>query len=225
MNLLRQMEQAVLAEGREWMRRRLEKQLQAASDALEAICPQTGQGLRETRWRDLQLTTVTGVVKLRVQHGYSVGLGQWVCPARAAWGLEAYQRVSPELEARLCYTATEVGSYERAAKMAVGWGSPVSDDLVHQPVQQRGRAALELELPPPSQAVCEPEFSLVIMMDGWMARERGPDWGASARRKKAERVKWYEIKSAVIYRLEQQVKKEGGRGLLLEKSKRSWKGK
>jgi hypothetical protein len=54
------MEQTVLAEGREWMRRRLEKQLQAASDALEAICPKTGQGLRETRWRDLQLTTVTG---------------------------------------------------------------------------------------------------------------------------------------------------------------------
>jgi hypothetical protein len=45
LNLLRQMEQTVLAEGREWMRRRLEKQLQAASDALEAICPQTGQGL------------------------------------------------------------------------------------------------------------------------------------------------------------------------------------
>ena len=132
-------------------------------------------------------------------------------------GLEAYQRVSPELEARLCYTATEVGSYERAAQMATRWGSPVSDDLVHQHVQQRGRAALELELPPPSLAAGEPEFSLVIMMDGWMARERGPDWGASARRKKAERVKWYEIKSAVIYRLEQQVKKESGRGLLLEK--------
>ena len=30
-------------------------------------------------------------------------------------------------------------------------------------------------------------------------------------------MKWHEIKSAVIYRLEQQVKKEGGRGLLLER--------
>src|ERR1039457_6157873 len=89
------MEQTVLEEGREWMRRRLEKQLQAAADALEAICPQTGQGLRETRWRDLQLTTVAGVVKLRVRHGYSVGLGQWVCPARSAWGLEASQRDNP----------------------------------------------------------------------------------------------------------------------------------
>ena len=55
------------------------------------------------------------------------------------------------------------------------------------------------------------------MIKRLVAHERGPDWGASARRKKAERVKWYEIKSAVIYRLEQQVKKEGGRGLLLEK--------
>ena len=24
-------------------------------------------------------------------------------------------------------------------------------------------------------------MSLVIMMDGWMTRERGPDWGAGAR--------------------------------------------
>jgi len=217
MNRLRQMEQRVLEQGREWTRRRLEKQLQAASDELEAVCPQTGQGLKGTRWRDLQLTTVVGVVKVRVRHGYSAGLGQWVCPARAAWGLAAYQRVSPELEARLCYTATEVDSYERAAKMAKRWGSPVSDDLIHQHVQQRGQAALELELPLPSLGLAEPPFSLVIMMDGWMARERGPDWGASWRRKATERVKWHEVKSAVIYRLEQQVKKESGRGLLLEK--------
>src|ERR1035437_618814 len=60
LNLLRQMEQTVLEEGREWMRRRLEQRLQAASDALEAVCPKTGQGLSETRWRDLQMTTVAG---------------------------------------------------------------------------------------------------------------------------------------------------------------------
>lgn len=100
------------------------------------------------------------------------------------------------MEARLCHTATEVDPYERAAKVANRWGSPVSDDLIHQHVPQRGRAALELELPPPSLAPAEPEFSLVIMLDGWMARERGPDWGASVRRKMAERVKGHEVKSA-----------------------------
>ena len=43
MNALRSLEQAVLAEGREWTRRRLEQRLQAESDALPTSCPQTGQ--------------------------------------------------------------------------------------------------------------------------------------------------------------------------------------
>ena len=60
-------------------------------------------------------------------------------------------------------------------------------------------------------------FSLVIMMDGWMTRERGPDWGAGARKKDPQRVEWREIKSAVIYRLEQRVENAKGRGMLLEK--------
>ena len=49
MNALRALEQAVLAEGREWTRRRLETQLQAQSDALPAHCPQSGLPLQDTR--------------------------------------------------------------------------------------------------------------------------------------------------------------------------------
>lgn len=217
MNPLRQLEQEVLASGREWTRRRLEQQMQTAAEALESRCPPTGQGLKHTRWRDLQLTTVVGVVNLRVRHGYSEGLGRWVCPARVAWGLDAYQRVSPELAARLCYTATECGSFERAARLAGRWDTAVSDDLIHHLVQRQGAVAQALKLPTPPAPPHEPEFSLVIMLDGWMARERGPDWGASARRKNAQRVHWHEIKSAVIYRLEQRAETAGGRGLLLEK--------
>ena len=217
MNALRAIEQTVLAEGREWMRDRLEEKLQLASHALATVCPATGRPLQETRWRDLQLHTVTGAILLRVRHGYSAALGAWICPARLAWGLAAYQRVSPELEARVCYTATAVGSFEGAAAMAHYWGSPVSDDLIHAHVQQRGAAAKELTRPSPVVPVREPAFSLVIMMDGWMARERGPDWGASPRKKAPERIAWHEIKSAVIYQLEQRAEKAGGRGLLLEK--------
>ena len=89
MNALRALEQTVLAEGREWTRRRLETQLQAQSEALPAHCPQSGQPLVDTRWRALQLLTVVGVVRLRVRHGYAPALARWVCPARAAWGLAA----------------------------------------------------------------------------------------------------------------------------------------
>jgi hypothetical protein len=217
MNQLRQLEQEVLAEGQEWMRQRMEQRLQAQSDELAAVCPQTGQGLKDLRWRDLQLTSVSGVVKVRVRHGYSPALGQWICPARGAWGLKAYQRLSPELESRLAYTASETTSYEAAAQMATRWGSPVSDGCIHQHLQSLGQAAEELELPHPVKPLAEPEFSLVIMLDGWMARERGPDWGAGPRKKAPQRILWHEIKSAVIYRLERRVATESGRGMLIEK--------
>jgi hypothetical protein len=46
----------------------------------------------------------------------------------------AYQRLSPELESRLAYTASETASYEAAAKMGATWGSPVSDGCIHQHV-------------------------------------------------------------------------------------------
>ena len=86
MNALREREQAVLAEGREWTRRRLEEQLQLDSMGLETVCPESGEALEEVRWRDLQLETVVGTVRLKVRHGYSPELQRWICPARRAWG-------------------------------------------------------------------------------------------------------------------------------------------
>jgi len=217
MTTLREFEQGILAEGREWMRRGLERKLQAESDALPALCPRSGAKLKNLRWRPLQLRTVVGTVTVQVRHGYSAALKQWHCPAREAWGLAAYQRLSPELEARLAYTATETGSYEAAAKMAATWDSPVSAGCIHQHVQGLGRQAAELQPPAPEVSAEEPPFSLVLMLDGWMSRERGPDWGAGARKKKAQRVAWREIKSAVIYRLEQRAQNARGRGMLIEK--------
>jgi len=214
---LRQLEQDVLAEGREWTRQRLEQRLQDQSDARAAVCPKTGEGLKDVRWRALQLITLSGVVKLRVRQGYSPALGQWVCPVRQAWGLPAYQRLSPELESRLAYTASETTSYEAAAQMATRWGTPVSDGCIHQHLQRLGEAAERMELPPPVKPPQEPEFSLVIMLDGWMARERGPDWGAGPRKKDPQRILWHEIKSAVIYRLERRATNDRGRGMLIEK--------
>ena len=217
MNPLRQTEQAILLEGREWTRRRLEQQLQEEAAALPTLCPKTGKPLTDTRWRDLQLETVAGLVKLRVRHGWSQVLDRWVCPARERWGLDAYQRASPELQARLAYTATEVPSYERAARMAQTWGTPVSNTCIHFQVQHLGTAAATIPLPTPAPLPREPEFSLVLQMDGWMVRERGTDWGVGPRKKNPERIAYHEVKSAIIYRLHQRVETDTGRGLLLEK--------
>ena len=72
-------------------------------------------------------------------------------------------------------------------------------------------------MPNPLPAPHESAFSLVIMLDGWMARERGPDWGVGRRKKDPQRIVWHEIKSAVIYRLEQHGQNAAGRGMLIEK--------
>jgi len=217
MNPLHRIEQEVLAQGREWTRLELEKRLQQECDAMAMECPQTGQPLKNTRWRPLTLDSVSGKITLRVRHGQTDQQKRWICPARVAWGLKPYERKTPELQARLAYTVTAVGSYADAENLATRWGTPVSDGAVHQQVQKLGKQAQALNLPTPLKAKSERPFSMVIMMDGWMARERGEDWGAGPRKKDPQRVEWKEIKSAVIYRLEQRVENAKGRGLLLEK--------
>ncbi len=217
MSALVQIEREVLRQSREWARAELEKQLQAQADQLEMICPKSGTRLSNTRYRKMILRTVAGTVRMRVRIGYSQAKRRWVNPVREAWGLQAYQQVSPELQARVCQTATMAASYESAVEIARCWDCELSDDLIHRHVQQVGAKVEQLGPRPMPALKAAGEFSLVIMMDGWMARERGVDWGASRRKKKAERIAWHEIKSAVIYRLEQAVTTGKGRGLLLEK--------
>ena len=165
MNALRQIEQEVLALGREWTRLELQKRLQERCDGVAMVSAQTGQPLNNTRWRPLELDTVVGKVKLKVRHGH--GPEGWICPAREAWGLKGYERKTPELQARLAYTASVVGSYAEAETMAATWGTPVSDGCIHQQVQKLGKQAQTLELPTPVAARSEPPFSLVVMMAGW----------------------------------------------------------
>ena len=214
MNPLQQTERAVLKQSQEWALAQLRTELQSQAGQVEMICPQTGEPLSNTRWRKMKLLTVVGLIlQLRVKVGYSQKKRRWLNPIRLQWGLQPYQQVSPELAARVCQTATLVPTYDGAVEVAACWGCVVSDDLIHRHVQDLGRKAAGLVLPLDKPAAQEAEFSLVLMLDGWMARERGPDWGAPRRKKLPDRVLYHEIKSAVIYRLEQAVKTARGRGL------------
>lgn len=217
MNPLLSLEVAVLAEGQEWTRRRLETRAQNQVNDWGALCPVSGLVLKYRKRQRLQITTCVGVITLKTTRGFSTALGRWINPTRERYGLKPRQRISPELQSRLAFNATVTGSYEKAAATAERWGTRISDDTAHAVVQQLGAAAERLTLPLPAPPPPEPEFSLVLMMDGWMVRRRGEDWGAGRRKKNAQRVEWKEVKSAVIYRLEQSVKKASGRGLLLEK--------
>lgn len=217
MNALLDLEVEILTEGREWTRRRLEERAQKQINEWGVYCPKSGELLKFRKRQRLKVLTCVGMIVLKTWRGYCPALGRWLNPARERWGLQPKQRLSPELQSRLGFTATVAGSYQKAAATAQRWGTPISDNTVHAVVQQLGGQARQLTLPQPAPVAGEAEFSLVLMMDGWLARQRGVDWGASKRKKEAERVNWKEVKSAVIYRLEQSVKKPSGRGMLIEK--------
>lgn len=182
--------------------------------------------------RRLTLRTVVGVVRLEVDYGQEAGTGRWVCPVREAWGLGPHQKLTPALTERACYTVTATGSYAKAAALCGKWGSPLDDATLHAAVQRVGQRAqaqeaARLEAGPevrPAERKRPGPEALVIMMDGWMVRERGPDWGLTPAERPGDRVAWHEVKSAVIYRLEQAGQTAGGRGLIVDKSVVAYQG-
>lgn len=217
MNALRTLEQEVLKEGREYTRRLLESRLQEQIDRIGAVCPHSGLLLKEVSYRPLVLLSVAGELRLKAAYGYSSSQETWLTPARVAWAMAPGERTSPELQARMAETAATCGSFEKAARTATLWGTPISDDLAHAQVQKVGRRLVGNPATDPPPQAKKSKFSMVLMMDGWMVRERGKDWGKKRRSPGQCRVQWHEVKSAVMFRLEDQATTAGGRGWLIEK--------
>lgn len=170
-----------------------------------------------------------GEVNLVVNYGQDRASGQWGCALTRHWGLEPHQKITPGFADKLCFTATATGSYEEAAQVASRWTqSPVSHSTVHKLVQRLGALAekqtRERVVTVPSEALPQRAASAlaVVMVDGWMVRQRGPGWG----RKKTQRnrVEWHELKTGVFYLDEPSARTQGGRGLLADKVVVSWQG-
>lgn len=183
--------------------------------------------LCQRKHRPLTLRTELGLVKLTVDYGQDPHTQKWFCPQQQAWGLLPHQKITPGLAEKLCFTAVASTSYEQAAAVATRWGVAVDDSILHQQVQRAGeradqqaQARVAASTVPAPGAVAPPGVppgALVIMMDGWMLRQRGVDWGLQPAHVPGERVAWQECKSAVIYRLAASAQTENGRGLLVEK--------
>jgi hypothetical protein len=125
--------------------------------------------------------------------------------------------LTPSLQRRLCCTAVETGSFEKASQLAAEWGSGLSDDAVRSCGVALGTAALAGPLTVDCRDGAAEQDVLIIMMDGWMARHRGKDWGSRKQGQDLERIHWHEIKSAIIYRLSSQVQISAKRRALLAK--------
>ena len=137
-----------------------------------------------------------------------------------------HQKITPGLAEKLCFTATLTGSYAQACAVLARWGVAMDDSVLHQQVQRAGeradqqaqaRVAAPVPVLAPVLVASLPPGALVIMMDGWMVRHRGADWGRQPAAAAGARVAYLECKSAVIYRVAAAAHTAGGRGLLVEK--------
>ena len=109
--------------------------------------------------------------------------------------------------------------------MATHWGVNIGASSIHKHVQRLGAKAQQQEQARAQRALdaatrpevarqaqaqapnALPRYSLVISMDAWKVRERGPDWGLKPLTAPGQRVDWKDLKLAVIYRLDQLVEK------------------
>ena len=180
------------------------------------------------------------MVQVETFYGQDAEHRCWLNPLRELWGLSSRQELTPVLEEKLCYTATMSGSYESAARVADKWGSAVEDSTIHAHVQQAGARAEQLErrrveraLDPDTRAQVVAEtgerlgdesFSLVIEVDGWMVRERASQWGLKPPEKQGDRVAWHEMKTGVIFRLEDRARTQSQRPVILGKTYVAWRG-
>ena len=109
---------------------------------------------------------MVGKITLEVTCGRDRQSGQWKCPARERWGLGPHEKMTPELEDRVCLTATLTGSYEAAARLSAKWGNAVDDETIRAHVRRVGRHAVE----PFHEGIGQPLFPM-----GQNAREVGLD--------------------------------------------------
>lgn len=224
------LEEQAAEEGRHYGCQKLRERLQAIADEQGALCPSSGERLENGRFRNLPFITTLGPFTIRGRYGYHRKAQRWMFAVQDLWGLKSRQEITPHLQQVLGYTATECGSYQKAATMAKTWGVKIGSTTIHKQVQILGQKALRQEelrteraLDPHTRPAVAREaqaqapnalkvFSLVIMMDAWKGRERGPDWGLIPATAAGSRVEWRDLKLAVIYRLDQVVEKPPANG-------------
>jgi hypothetical protein len=196
--------------------------------------------IQKRQRRLLRLQTSVGNVVIETWYGWDRLSEAWINPTRLLLGLEPHQELSSELEDRACFVVTWAPSYQAASELLAKFDVPISDSTLHTLVARRGQRAqaqseqrvdrfLDPQSRPQAIKQCLPqgrhkEFSLILMMDAWKGRYRGANWGQHAPSKKEDHVRWQDIKSAVIYRLDHHVQKPGGRGIISQKSIVSYHG-
>ena len=195
--------------------RRFKEELQAMADAEPAV-GSDGLHLRHTRHIGMDVATSFGKARITVLCGQCKTTGAWETPFRDRLFRGERGAMSPALERKVVTTICETGSFEKAAKVCAVWGCELSDDKAMATIRRVGEACDPALLPMLCDCAAGEADTLIIMMDGWLARFKEAMWG-KPEAPHADRVAWHEVKSAVMFRLSQVSEVNKGRRMLITK--------
>lgn len=175
------------------------------------------RALRRKRFLKVRIVTFFGRITVRVHQGID-RTGRWVCPSIAFLGINSNQRYSPDMEQRMAVLAVQTGSYEKAATVADATWFTVSDDATRSLVLRLGEVAKDNPATGMCSGAASSEDTIVVTADGWNARHRGENWGLDKEnRALPERIHWYEIRSAVVFKLSALLAVSGNRKAIMDK--------
>jgi hypothetical protein len=200
------------------LRQALEKILQAQADKHGPFCPHCGAPLKRTKIKERTLRSQWGEVTLRRVWGYCAKCKQWSAPADHALALTKSEQNTPAFGETLAYLGTKLPAAEAAEVVQHVLGDAVAPSRVERQTRRAGEEALQQRDQDVEAALSTEErhefarrqagslpaedFALLILIDGWMLRERD-HWGQSAalRSQGQDPKRWHETKTARIYRL------------------------
>ncbi len=210
-------ERRLMNGGRELQRAELEKILQEIAGATPSNCPVCGGPLSAIQWREIEILSRFGPVKISRAYGLCKNCGTYVAPADSVLAIDREGKNSPEISEQMRLLATIVPPQQAEWMSEKLYGFPIDDSRIARELERAGREALEKRDREDERALdtkgrwevtreiageLPDDFVMVIQADGFMTRERD-EWGNTKaireQGKKPER--WHETKAGTIYLL------------------------
>lgn len=228
-----QIERQLAAKSKELLREAAREALQAQAAGCSPHCPRCGIRLQNVEQVERTILTQWGEVTFRRAYGKCPRCGRYLAPADEALGLEKNEQSSPDLAEKMSWLATRLPPAQVAEVIEHLTGQSLSPSRIGRQARKKGEQALLERQEDRRRALSTEErfafsrenrpedepaaFTLVILMDGWMIRERD-QWGLSEtlRAQGQAPQRWHEVKAARLFRLDARAQTHSGRTMLLD---------
>lgn len=228
-----QIERQIQTDSKALLREAAREAMQAQADGCDPNCPYCGARLEKVERAERTILTQWGEVTLARAYGRCPRCQTWSAPADQSLGLEPNVKTSPDMTEKMAYLATALPPGAAAEVFEHITGSPAAPATIRRRAKEKGQEALEereeetrraldtetrADFSVQARSGDEPsEFTMAILMDGWMIRERD-DWGQTRSLREQGRVpkRWHEVKSARLFRLDWRARTQSERAQLVD---------